>query len=71
VFVNDKRAKTLTGKRARSGRVTLTKLRPKRGRYKVTVIAYATRDYRRVSTRVYRGCKKGKPTSRTHRGGKR
>jgi hypothetical protein len=71
VFVNDKRAKTLKGRRARSGRVVLRKLRPKRGRYKVTVIAYATHGYRRISTRVYRGCKKGKPTSHTHRGGRK
>ncbi|MEA2457734.1 MAG: hypothetical protein QOC95_706, partial [Thermoleophilaceae bacterium] len=33
--------------------------------------AYASDGFRRVSTRVYKGCKKGRPTSRTHSGGKR
>jgi hypothetical protein len=69
VFVNDKRTKTLKGKAARKGKVVLKKLKPKRGRYKVTVIAYATKGYRRISTRIYRGCKKGRPTSTTERGG--
>ena len=72
VFVNGKRLKTVKGKKARSGRVVLRKLKPLRGRYRVTVIAYGTRDYRRVTTRVYKGCKKGKPTTRsTHRGGQK
>jgi murein tripeptide amidase MpaA len=72
VFVNGKRTKTVKGRRARSGRVRLSKLKPLRGRYRVTVIAYATRDYRRVTTRVYKGCKKGRPTTRTtDRGGRR
>jgi hypothetical protein len=72
VFVNGKRAKTVKGSKARTGRVQLTKLKPLRGRYRVTVIAYGTRDYRRVTTRVYKGCKKGKPTTRsTQRGGKK
>ena len=70
VFVNGKRAATLTGKRARSGRIALTNLKPLRGRYRVTVIVYA-RGYTRVSTRVYRGCKKGRPTSHTTTRGKR
>ncbi|MEA2457322.1 MAG: carboxypeptidase, partial [Thermoleophilaceae bacterium] len=71
VFSNGKRLKTLQGSKARSGRVVLKKLKPLRGRYKVTVIAYATRNYRRITTRVYRGCKKGKPTTRTTtRGGR-
>jgi hypothetical protein len=71
VFVNDKRSATLKGTKARKGRVVLRKLKPLRGRYKVTVIAYATKGYRRISTRVYKGCKKGKPTSRTDRGGRK
>jgi hypothetical protein len=72
VFVNGKRTKTVRGRKARSGRVRLSKLKPLRGRYRVTVIAYATRDYRRVTTRVYKGCKKGRPTTRTtDRGGRR
>jgi hypothetical protein len=72
VFVNGKRAKTVKGSKARSGRVRLSKLKALRGRYRVTVIAYGSRDYRRVTTRVYKGCKKGKPTTRsTHRGGQK
>jgi hypothetical protein len=71
VFVNDKRTTTLKGRKARRGRIVLRKLKPLRGRYKVTVIAYGTKGYRRISTRVYKGCKKGRPTSRTQRGGKR
>ena len=71
-FVNGKRTKTVKGKKARTGVVRLTKLKPLRGRYRVTVIAYGTRDYRRVTTRVYKGCKKGKPTTRsTQQGGKK
>ncbi|MEA2457265.1 MAG: hypothetical protein QOC95_237 [Thermoleophilaceae bacterium] len=71
VFVNNKRSATVTGKKARTGMITLRKLKPLRGRYRVTVVAYASDGFRRVSTRVYKGCKKGRPTSRTHRGGKR
>jgi hypothetical protein len=71
VFVNDKRALTLKGRKARRGRIALRKLKPLRGRYKVTVIAYGTKGYRRISTRVYKGCKKGRVTSHTQRGGRR
>jgi hypothetical protein len=71
VFVNDKRVATLKGKKARRGRIVLNKLKPLRGRYKVTVVVYGTKGYRRISTRVYKGCKKGKPHTRTHRGGKK
>jgi hypothetical protein len=71
-FVNGKRTKTIKGKKARTGIIRLSKLKPLRGRYNVTIIAYGTRDYRRVTTRVYKGCKKGKPTTRsTHRGGRK
>jgi hypothetical protein len=61
VFVNDKRVLRLRGAKARRGRIVLSRLRPLRGRYKVSVIAYGTHGYRRVSTRLYKGCKKGKP----------
>jgi hypothetical protein len=38
----------------------------------VTIIAYGTNGYRRVTTRVYKGCKKGKArTQSTHRGGRK
>src|SRR3954471_10347543 len=70
VFVNDKRVATLKGKKARRGRIVLNKLKALRGRYKVTVVVYGTKGYRRISTRVYHGCKKTKPHSRTHRGHK-
>jgi hypothetical protein len=70
VFVNDKRVATLKGKRARRGRIILNKLRALRGRYKVTVVVYGSKGYRRISTRVYHGCKKTKPHTRTHRGHK-
>jgi hypothetical protein len=70
VFVNGSRAATLKGRNARAGRVRLTKLKALRGRYEVTVVAYASDGFRRVSTRVYRGCKKGKPHSHTSHGGK-
>jgi hypothetical protein len=63
VFVNDKRVMRLKGKKARRGRIVLSRLKSLRGRYKVTVIAYGTHGYRRVSTRIYKGCKKGRPTS--------
>jgi murein tripeptide amidase MpaA len=68
VFVNDKRVATLKGKRARRGRIILNKLKPLRGHYKVTVVVYGSKGYRRISTRVYKGCKKGKPHSTTRRG---
>jgi hypothetical protein len=70
VFVNDKHVATLKGKKARRGRIILNKLKALRGRYKVTVVVYGTKGYRRISTRVYKGCKKGKPHTRTHRGTK-
>jgi hypothetical protein len=70
VYVNDKRVATLKGKKARRGRIVLNKLKPLRGRYKVTVVVYGTKGYRRISTRVYKGCKKGRPHTQTHRGGK-
>ncbi|HEY0632956.1 MAG TPA: M14 family zinc carboxypeptidase [Thermoleophilaceae bacterium] len=69
VFVNDKRVLRLKGAKARRGRIVLNSLKALRGRYKVSVIAYGTHGYRRVSTRVYKGCKKGKPHSHTTHGG--
>ena len=72
VFVNDKRARTLKGKAARKGKIVLRKLKPKRGRYKVVVIVYGSKGYRRVTTRVYRGCKKGRAhTNSNRRGGRK
>jgi hypothetical protein len=71
VFVNGKRTLTLRGRKARSGRIFLRQLKPLKGRYRVRVVAFATDGYRRVSTRLYRGCHKGPVTSHTHRGGNR
>src|SRR4051794_26353930 len=61
VFVNDKRVLRLKGAKARRGRIVLSSLKALRGRYKVSVIAYGTHGYWRVSTRIYKGCKKGRP----------
>jgi hypothetical protein len=69
VFVNDKRVLRLKGAKARRGRIVLSSLKALRGRYKVSVIAYGTHGYRRVSTRIYKGCKKGRVTSHTTHGG--
>src|SRR3954452_15754062 len=69
VFVNDKRVLRLKGSKARRGRIVLNSLKALRGRYKVSVIAYGTHGYRRVSTRIYKGCKKGRPHSHTTHGG--
>jgi hypothetical protein len=69
VFVNDKRVLRLKGAKARRGKIVLNSLKALRGRYKVSVIAYGTHGYRRVSTRIYKGCKKGKPHSHTTHGG--
>jgi hypothetical protein len=71
VFVDGKRTLKLTGKKARKGVVDLEKLRTKKSGYKVTVIAYGTDGYRRVSTRKYTDCTKGRPTSSDNRGGKK
>jgi hypothetical protein len=71
VYVNGKRVLRLKGRKARNGKVTLRRLKPLRGRYRVTVIASASRGYRRITTRVYKGCKKSRPvTRRTDRGNK-
>jgi hypothetical protein len=59
--VNDKRVLRLKGAKARRGRIVLSSLKALRGRYKVSVIAYGTHGYRRVTTRIYKGCKKGRP----------
>jgi hypothetical protein len=61
VYVNGKRWQTLRGRRARSGKIVLRGLKAKRGRYRVTVVVYGTKGYRRITTRVYKGCKKGRP----------
>jgi Zinc carboxypeptidase len=61
VYVNDKRVMRLTGAKARRGRIVLNRLRALRGRYKVSVVVFGTHHYKRVSTRIYKGCKKGKP----------
>ncbi|MEA2481716.1 MAG: hypothetical protein QOJ07_3638, partial [Thermoleophilaceae bacterium] len=45
--------------------VTLEHLRTQKAPYKVTVIAYGTDGYRRISTRRYSKCRKGRPTSHT------
>jgi hypothetical protein len=61
VFVNGKRKRRLTGKRARRGDIVLSGLRPKRGRFKVTVVVHLSDGSLRVSTRTYHGCTKTAP----------
>jgi hypothetical protein len=59
--VNDKRVQRLTGAKARRGKIVLRRLKAVRGKYKVSVVVFGTHGYKRVSTRIYKGCKKGKP----------
>ena len=71
VIVDGKRTLSLKGAKARKGVVNLEKLRTRKTGYKVTVIAYGTGGYRRVSTRKYTDCTKGRPSSTDNRGGKK
>jgi hypothetical protein len=64
VFVNGKRVLVRRGRNIR--RVTLRRL-PRR-RFKVRIVSTHSNGSRLVSTRVYRGCKKGRPTTRGHHG---
>jgi hypothetical protein len=66
-FVNGKRNARLSGKKARKGRIVLSGLKKKRGKFKVTVVVYISDGSLRVSTRTYRGCKKSKVKGRVVR----
>jgi hypothetical protein len=67
VYVNGRR---VIKKRAhRIGRVTLRRL--PLGTFEVKLVARASFGRRIVSTRTYRGCKKSRPRTHTHRGHRR
>jgi hypothetical protein len=63
VYVNGKRVKRVH--RRRITHVTLK--RRARGVFKVKIVAVSSRGTRIVSTRTYRGCKKGRPNTHVHR----
>jgi hypothetical protein len=68
VFVNGKRRYS---KRGRKVTTISIKALPNSGRYKVRIIALTNRGNRVISTRVYKNCKKSRPSTRVDRGGKR
>ena len=61
-YVNGRRAKRVRGRRIT--RFTLRRL--PRGRFTVRIVALSSRGPRTVSVRRYRGCRKGRPTTRVH-----
>jgi hypothetical protein len=62
VFVNGRRVMRLHGRDIR--RVTIPRL--PRGRFTVRIVATQNTGSKLVSTRRYRGCSKGRPTTRAH-----
>jgi hypothetical protein len=62
VFVNGKRKLARKGHNLR--RITLRRL--PRGRFEVKIVATQSSGSTLTSTRIYRGCKKSKPTTRAH-----
>ena len=68
VYVNGKRRYSRRGSKVT--RVTIKKL-PTTGTYVVRIVALTNRGNRVISTRRYKGCKKGRPTTRVDRGGKK
>jgi hypothetical protein len=68
VFINGKRRYSKRG--TKISRITIKKL-PASGRYKVRIVALTNRGNRVISTRTYKNCKKGRPTTRVDRGGKK
>ena len=70
VFVNGKRK--LSRKGSKITRVTIKKLPANKKTYLVRIVALTNRGDRVISQRRYRGCKKGRPTTRVEpRGGRR
>jgi dienelactone hydrolase len=65
VRVNGRRAVRRRGRRLTS--VSIDPL-PSRGRFVVRVVATTNRGRRVISTRTYRDCRKGRPTTRVERG---
>ena len=68
VFINGKRR--YSKRASRITKITIKKL-PTTGRYKVRIVALTNRGNRVISTRTYKNCKKGRPTTRVERGGKK
>jgi hypothetical protein len=64
VFVNGKQVLDRKGKKARRDHIFLRGLKAKRGRYKVTFVVFTSDGKQHISTRVYKGCRKGKPVGR-------
>jgi hypothetical protein len=65
VFVNKKRTKTVKG--SRITKLSIARL-PKKGRYKVRIVAFTTNLTQTISTRTYKACKKGRARTHVHRG---
>jgi hypothetical protein len=65
VFVNKKRTKVVTGNRIT--KLSIAKL-PKKGRYKVKIVAFTTNLTQTISTRTYKACKKSRVRTHVHRG---
>jgi hypothetical protein len=65
VFVNKKRTKVVTG--SRITKLSIARL-PKKGRYKVRIVAFTTNLTQTISSRTYRACKKSRARTHVHRG---
>jgi hypothetical protein len=61
VFVNGKRRLVRKGAAARRKFITLKGLRARRGRFRVTFVVFTSDGKQHITTRIYKGCKKGKP----------
>ena len=64
VYINGKLRYSKRGKKVK--RVTIKRL-PSKGSYKVRIVALTNRGHRVISTRIYRNCKKSRPTTRVKR----
>jgi hypothetical protein len=68
VFINGKRRYSRRGTKVTT--VSIKRL-PNTGTYLVRIVALTNRGNRIISTRRYKGCKKGRPSTRVDRGGKK
>jgi hypothetical protein len=68
VFVNGRRVLSRRGRR-----ITVIRIRPlpRRGTYRVKIVAITNTGLRVTSVRTYRGCKKGRPRTTVRRPGRR
>jgi hypothetical protein len=66
VFINGKRKKSIRGNPVKS--VSIKKL-PKKGRYKVRIVAFTTNLTQTISTRTYKACKKSRARTHIRHGG--